>query len=136
MSADSAGRAWEWADDDGDVVVEEQPPVAIYINPKGAIVIRQRAENRDDDDPFLWFAPQHALAIAKAILEAAGLDAADIADLTLETAQVATKPMASTSAARQRRYRDRKKKEPALFDSDERNVTEGESVTSRDGTKT
>ena len=44
---------------------------------------------------------------------AAGLDAADIADLAPEPAQMASKPMASTAAERQKRYRQRKKKEPA-----------------------
>ena len=49
-----------------------QPAIACYLNPTGAIVLRQDTE----DDHFVWFHPEHAAAVAAAILEAAGLDAA------------------------------------------------------------
>ena len=127
MSADSAGRAWDWGDDDADVVVRSQPAVAVYPGPAG-IVIRLQGDFNDDDDGVVWFGVDQAPAVAAAILEAAGLDAADLAP---ETAQDATKPMASTAAQRQKRYRDRKKMEPTpepdIFDRD---VTD--TVTDRD----
>ena len=136
MTADNEGRPWDWGDDDGDVIVAEQPPVACYLNPKGAVVLRQPAAEHDEDDAVIWFGPEPARAIAAAILhvagyevaglEAAGLDAADIAERAPEPAQDATKPMAGTSASRQKRYRQRKKKdpapEPALFDRNDRNA--------------
>ncbi len=137
LSADESHEfAWAALEDAGDVVVAEQPPVAVYTNPKGAVVVRQRGDDRDDDDAWIWFAPEHAPAVAAAIMAAAGLDATDIADLAPEPAQDASKPTASTAAERQRRYRQRKKKEPALFDGDDRNVTECETVTPRNGLKT
>ena len=120
VSADE-GRDFDWAA--VDVVVPEQAAIAVYVNPTGDVVVRQCGAWSDDADASIWFSPGHALAVAKAILAAAGLDAANIADLAPEPAQDATKPMASTAAARQKRYRQRKKKEPALFDSDESDVT-------------
>ena len=89
-------HGFDWADDDADIVVKAQPAIAIYAGPAG-IVIRHQGDWNDDDDGVVWFAPEHALAIAKAIMAAAGLDAADLAP---EPAQIATKPMASTAAAR------------------------------------
>ncbi len=116
LSADSNGRPWDWSDDAGDTIVPEQPAIAIYTNPADAVVIRQHGAWNDDDDVWVFFSPAHAPAIAAAILAAAGLDIADLA-------QSVSKPMASTAAARQKRYRDRKKKEPALFDGEERDIT-------------
>ena len=119
MSADNAGHTWDWADDADDIVVKAQPAVAVYPGPAG-IVIRLQGDFNDDADGVVWFGVDQAHAVAAAILKAAGLDAAD---LIAEPAQNAIKPMASTGAARQKRYRQRKKKEPALFDGDDRNVT-------------
>ena len=77
MTADE-GRAWDWTDDAGDVVVPEQPAVAVYLNPKGDVVLRQRGDVFDDDS-WIWFGSEHAVVIAGAILAAAGLDAAALA---------------------------------------------------------
>jgi hypothetical protein len=46
-------------DDDFDwygkeVIIHEQPATAIYFNPQGALVIRQRAFDCGDDDPFVF----------------------------------------------------------------------------------
>ena len=114
------GHTWDWLEDADDVVVRSQPAVAVYPGPAG-VVIRRQGDWNDDDD-VIWFGINQAPAIAKAIMAAAGLD---IADLAPEPAQVAFKPMGSTAAARQKRYRERKKKEPArepdIFDHDDRN---------------
>ncbi len=119
MSADSNGRTWDWLDDDADIVVKAQPAVAIYAGPAG-VVIRRQGDWNDDDDGVVWFGVDQAHAVAKAILEAADLDATALAP---EPAQDATKPMACTGAERQKRYRQRKKKEPALFDGEGSDVT-------------
>ena len=102
MSADGAGRDFDWSD--VVIVVAEQPATACYLNPAGDIVLRQRGADRDDDDPFLWFAPEHAAAIAKAILEAAALSATAPAT---EPTQRPSKAKDPTAAERQKRYRER-----------------------------
>ncbi len=123
MSANGDGRAWDWSDDARDLVVQEQPAIAVYTNPANAVVIRQAGAWNDDEDAWIWFSPDHALAIAKAILEAAGLDAMALAP---EPEQAASKAKDPTAAERQRRRRARQK-EPEL-DID-RDVT----VVTRDG---
>ena len=65
-------HGFDWGADAGDVIVREQPAIACYVNPAGDIVLRQRGY--PEDDAWIWFAPGHALAIAAAILEAAGLE--------------------------------------------------------------
>ena len=62
------GVDFDWNDDDA-VVVPEQRAGAVYWNPRGQIVIRQLGW--PDDDPFVFFAPEHAVTIAKAILKLA-----------------------------------------------------------------
>ena len=115
---DGEGRPWDWHDDADDVIVPDQPPVACYVNPKGAVVLRQRDDWPSDDDPIIWFAVEHAPAVAAAILDAAGIDATALAP---EPAQVASKAKDPTGAERQQRRR-RKKKEstPDIFDRDDR----------------
>ncbi len=118
---DSEGREFDWSDDD--VIVPSQPAVAVYTNPKGAVVLRQQDEFPfGDGDAVVWFAADHAPVVALAILAAAGIDATALAP---EPAQVASKAKDPTGAERQRRRRARQKEEttPALFDRDTRDVT-------------
>ena len=123
MSADES-HVFDWAalHDAGDVVVLEQPAIACYLNPRGAIVLRQDT----DDDYFVWFRPEHAAAVAAAILEAAGLDGTKLASGGATTCGT-TRPKDPTAAERQRRYRESKKERPApepdIFDRDDRDVT-------------
>ena len=123
--ADNESRDFCWIDGADAVIVPDQPAVACYLNPAGDVVLRQRGDCLDPDDAYLWFAIDHAPAIAKGILEVAGLS---IADLVPEPT-----PVGSKAAQRQKRYRDRQKKElttePDIFDRD---VTGRDTVT-RDG---
>ena len=131
------GRAWDWTDDVGDVIVAAQPAIASYVNTAGNIVLRQQGD-AFDEDVWIWFDPQHAPAVAMAILVAAGIDATA---LTPEPARACSKPKGASGAERQRRYRDRQKKgstpEPDLLNRnsvtrDERNGVTPRNVT-RDG---
>ena len=133
MTADSAGRAWCWSDDADDIVVKGQPAIAIYAGPAG-IIIRRQGDWDEHDDDVIWFGVDQALAVAAAILEAASLDVADIAEPAPKPAPCATKPKDSTGAERQRRRRARQKEEPTLdIDRDENRDTVTETVTPRDG---
>jgi hypothetical protein len=51
-------ECFDWLGDD--VVLDEQPAVAIYFNPKDALVIRQQAQDPfDPDDPFIYIAKRN-----------------------------------------------------------------------------
>ncbi len=117
------GRAWDWTDDAGDVIVPAQPAIACYVNTAGNIVLRQQGD-AFDEDVWIWFDPQHAPAVAMAILEAAGLDTTAFAP---EPARACGKPKGKdpTAAERQRRRRKRQREEPTadIFDSADRDST-------------
>ena len=51
-------RPYFWRDREGDVVVEEQPRLAVYMNTRGAIVIREESPEGDDEDPFVRLRPE------------------------------------------------------------------------------
>ena len=122
MSADG-GREFDWLD--ADVIVPQQPAIAVYLNPTGDVVLRQRGDLYDDDS-WCWFRIERAPAVARAIIETAGLD---IAELMPEPTRIGSKPKDPSAAERQRRYRERQKKEstpePDIF---------GRDVTARDVT--
>ncbi|MCC6948849.1 MAG: hypothetical protein IT539_13860 [Bradyrhizobiaceae bacterium] len=61
---------FDWSEDDS-VVLKEQPATAVYINPKGCIVIRQEQGPMDDEDSFVFIAPEN---IERLIVELQHLD--------------------------------------------------------------
>ncbi len=67
---------FDWQKDAGDVIVRSQPAMAVYTNPKGDVVLRQECDglSRDGEDDVVWFAVDHARAVAAAILKTAGVD--------------------------------------------------------------
>ena len=90
---------FDWNDADH-VVVPEQASIAVYLNPKGDVVIRQAGQYHPDEDTWIVFAAQHASRVADALLETAGL-----ADQPHDCKAAA--PKDRTAADRQRRYRER-----------------------------
>ena len=131
MMEDTENRDFDWADDDDDVIVPGQPCIACYINPRGDVVLRQHGDGFHDDDSWIWFGVEHAPVVARAILQVAGCN---LTVLPPVAPQSRTGPRDSTAAGRQRRYRERKKREstPDVFDRDDHDVTERDTVT-RDG---
>ena len=82
-----------------DIIIPEQPAIACYTNTNGGIVLRQAGHFfGSPDDQWIFFHPQHARALATAILEEAGLDV-----------DARTPSKDCTAAERQRRYRERKR---------------------------
>jgi hypothetical protein len=65
---------FDWQSDD--VVVPTQPAIAVYLNVNGAVCIRQEGQFGTDDDVWIYLAKDHAVTVARAILEAAGVDLA------------------------------------------------------------
>jgi hypothetical protein len=70
MSADY----FDWSTVEDDIVIPEQAQVAVYCNPAGKIVLRQAGQYGPDEDTWIVLHPSHALPLARAILDRAGLD--------------------------------------------------------------
>ncbi len=98
-AAMSDSRDFNWGDIDADIVAPEQPAIVCYTNPNGAVVLRQAGQYGLEDDHWVYFYPDHAHAIAAAIMKVAGVG----------TGETASKDQ--TAAERQRRYRERKKRD-------------------------
>jgi hypothetical protein len=65
---------FDWNDVANDIVIPEQAAIAVYNNPNGGIVCRQAGQYGPEEDSWIFFHPSHALTLAKAILEKAGLN--------------------------------------------------------------
>lgn len=65
---------FSWADVEDDICVAGQATIACYLNPKNHIVVRQEAQFHPDEDHWIVVHPNHALALARAILDKAGLN--------------------------------------------------------------
>lgn len=74
MSPDES-HEFDWLDDADDVIVQSQSAVAVYPGPAGVVIRRQGDHWGGNEDNVVWFATEHAIIVAVAILEAAGLDA-------------------------------------------------------------
>jgi len=91
----SVGHEFNWYGNEADIVIPEQAAIAVYLNPRGDIVIRQRAEWCEEHDTVIVLAPAHASTLARAILDAAGEGGPGL------------EPRDVTGASRARRYRAR-----------------------------
>jgi hypothetical protein len=69
-----SGDHFDWTTIEDDVVIPEQAAIAVYNNPNGGVVCRQAGQYGPEEDSWIFFHPSHALALAKAILDKAGLD--------------------------------------------------------------
>jgi len=133
----SETERFDWAGDDA-VIVPAQRALAVYANPRGDVVIRAERDEYEEDDPFICVAPANALAVARAMIEAAGLgpvefvrplggggyediEAPDVSPLALPAP---AQPKDKTAAARARRYRknkrDAERDASTLFDGEAR----------------
>jgi hypothetical protein len=65
---------FDWTTIEDDIVIPEQAQIACYNNPKGDIVLRQAGQYGPDEDTWIVLHRSHALILAKAILDRAGLD--------------------------------------------------------------
>jgi hypothetical protein len=51
-------REWEWHDNEH-VVIQGQSAIALYLNPRDVVVIRQERDWCDEDDPFICVRPEN-----------------------------------------------------------------------------
>ena len=63
----NSGREFDWLTEDC-IVVEEQPPIAVYRNKRNHLVIRSRRDC-DDEDGFVLVGTPEALKLLIAALE-------------------------------------------------------------------
>lgn len=95
---------FDWYKDLEDLVVEEQAAIAVYTNPRGSIVIRQKGEldpeTYDYQDSWIVVEPHYVAQLARAIMALAPQQTAPLA---------LPAPGDKTAAERQRRHRDRKR---------------------------
>jgi len=61
---------FDWANDPA-IVIKRQPAIAIYVNCRDELVIRQEADIGFDSDECVFVRPDHADTLVKAILDAA-----------------------------------------------------------------
>lgn len=57
-----------WSASDPDVVIGEQLPVAVYENIFGAVVIRQEARGRDEEDQTVVIRPENLHRLIDALI--------------------------------------------------------------------
>jgi hypothetical protein len=66
-SDDDNSRDFDWITDRADVIIEEQPRTAVYLNTVGAVVIRQETHPYDDGDPCIRILPDRLPALVTAL---------------------------------------------------------------------
>jgi hypothetical protein len=117
-------------DADHSIVVRGQPAIAVYLNPHDEVVIRQEGQYDPSDDHFVYVTKPNALMVARAVLEAAGVNVEfitpSVARLMIERADIDWRsvnedfseraspeetlpPKDRTAAERQRRHRANKR---------------------------
>ncbi len=102
--------SWTAAESAGEVIVATQPAIAVYINARGGITLRQEGTYGVSEDNWVYMSPVHARTVANAILRLAGIDQADDPDQDQPAPDQAdaTAPKAMSNAERQRRHRQRR----------------------------
>jgi hypothetical protein len=117
-----------WSDESA-IVLNRQPRTAVYLNPRGQLVIRQEADFDETEDPYLYFSQENVIALCYGLFDAIGAPYSIIADvhggcvdiprpgqpgIDLDATNAASdgfeaKGKDPTAAERQRRRRERKR---------------------------
>jgi hypothetical protein len=63
---------FDWHRDDS-IALERQLSIAIYLNPRDHLVIRQEREADQDEDTFIYIAPQNIAAFIDHLCRVAGI---------------------------------------------------------------
>jgi hypothetical protein len=74
-AADDEGHDFDWVEN-ADIVVQEQRATAVYINPKGHVVIRQERSWCEEEDPFIVIKPENLMPLIDRLCEIAGIGSA------------------------------------------------------------
>ena len=63
---------FDWITDDS-VIVEKQLPIAIYLNRRNHVVIRQEADGYSEEDTVILIAPQNIMQFINKLCDVAGI---------------------------------------------------------------
>ena len=99
---------WRSDEDKACVVVHHQPAIAVYVNSRDAVVMRQEGHYGPDEDQCIYVIKDNVPRVVRALLEAAGFETATTYGEPLpKPGGKATKPKPKdrTGAERQRRHR-------------------------------
>lgn len=113
---------FDWGEEEP--VVQEQLATTVYINDRGELVIRQKADAYDEGDTIVLLALDNAAALAHRILETvAARRGRQVAEGLYEEIDEPAAP--SSNAQRQRRYRQNKRNgvTPPVTDTVTRNAS-------------
>ena len=69
---DPAGREFDWRNDE-DVLLPEQTAIAVYLNPKGGLVIRQERRWDEDQDTIIVIARNNVMPFIDKLTDVAGI---------------------------------------------------------------
>ena len=105
---DTSHFNWDPDGEDGeDIIVRDQPGIAIYTNRRGDVVIRQEG-HYPEEDRFVYVLPDNVLKIAQKLLDVAGIDVS-VAEPQPHTELLpVSPPKDATAPGRMRRYCIRK----------------------------
>ena len=105
---------FDWYAEGADVVVREQPALAVYCNSGGQAVIRRQRDCYEEEDATVVVSRELVPVLARALFEATGFGAVEFVlrqgdgqYVDLDEGATGTAP--TKEAARQRRYRTRKR---------------------------
>lgn len=70
--AEEDRREFDWSSSPN-VVIKEQPATALYFNPDGALVIRQKADWDREEDTFVFIAPNNIEEFIDQLTEMVGI---------------------------------------------------------------
>ncbi len=144
---------FDWCSDPA-VILHEQPPIAVYTNESGAIILRMGGDVIQNYDQIIIIRPENALAIVGAILRAADMGDVELSrklfdmpygagyeDVELPPAltggddnsgSLPREPKDPTAAERMRRYRNKHRNDDR---NDDRNGVTGRSGAGQNGVR-
>jgi hypothetical protein len=94
---------WRSAEDKECIVVRHQPAIAVYVNPRDEVFIRQEGHYGPEEDHWVYVTKDNVPKLVQALLEASGFETAT----THGTPLMLPKPEALNGAERQKRYRNK-----------------------------
>jgi len=128
---------FDWCSDPT-VVLPEQPPLAVYTNGHGGIVIRMGGDVIQNYDQVVIIRPENALGLCRAILAEAGIDVELVRGAAVGTTDKPAPLMLSKSAPlsnaeRQRRFKEKQRRAEAAGNGGNDGGNDGNSSAVTDG---
>lgn len=104
---------FDWNRDDT-IAVPGQAAIACYLNPKGAVIVRQEGQYGSDEDVWIVLAPTYVPMLCRELMALIGaekpLDMSEVDEL-VAAAESKDRPAPLSNSERQRLYRQRHRNE-------------------------